>query len=178
MLPLKISRKLKKTLWGVAYVGVASRCWGPQSCSHKELNYSAVHEFGSRARCSDKIASQEDTLILSFGKPGVVLEFLTSWRWLMRVVLSCNVYSHLLCYSRKWIKVQSKGWSACECVCSIISNSLWHMDYSLPGSSVHGLSQARILKWVTISFSRGSSWPRDWTQFSYISCSDRQILCC
>ena len=35
------------------------------------------------------------------------------------------------------------------------------MDYSLPGSSVHGVSQARILEWVAISFSRGSSGPRD-----------------
>ena len=31
------------------------------------------------------------------------------------------------------------------------------MDYSLPGSSVHGISQARILEWVAISFSKGSS---------------------
>ena len=37
-----------------------------------------------------------------------------------------------------------------------------------PRSSVHGISQARILKWAAISFSRGSSWPRDRTQVSYI----------
>ena len=35
------------------------------------------------------------------------------------------------------------------------------MDYSLPGSSVHGILQARILEWIAIPFSRGSSWPRD-----------------
>ena len=35
------------------------------------------------------------------------------------------------------------------------------MDYSLPGPSVHGISQARILDWIAISFSRGSSQPRD-----------------
>ena len=35
-----------------------------------------------------------------------------------------------------------------------------------PGSSVQGISQARILEWVAISFSRGSSWPRDWTSVS------------
>ena len=40
------------------------------------------------------------------------------------------------------------------------------MDSSLPGSSVHGIFQARVLEWVTMSFSRGSSWPRDWTQVS------------
>ena len=40
------------------------------------------------------------------------------------------------------------------------------MDCSLSGSSVHGIFQARILEWVAISFSRGSSRPRDWTQVS------------
>ena len=43
------------------------------------------------------------------------------------------------------------------------------VDCSLPGSSVHGIFQARVLEWVASSFSRGSSWPRDWTQVSHIS---------
>ena len=42
------------------------------------------------------------------------------------------------------------------------------MGCSWPGSSVHGISQARILKWVAIPF-RGSSWPRDQTQVSDIA---------
>ena len=42
------------------------------------------------------------------------------------------------------------------------------MDCSLPGSSVQGISQARILEWVAISSSRGSSRPRDQTQVSCI----------
>ena len=42
------------------------------------------------------------------------------------------------------------------------------MDCSLPGSSVHGILQARILEWVAIPFSRGSSQPRDQTQVSCI----------
>ena len=41
-------------------------------------------------------------------------------------------------------------------------------DCSLPGSSIHGIFQARVLKWVSISFSRGSSQPRDRTQISHI----------
>ena len=45
------------------------------------------------------------------------------------------------------------------------------IDWSPPGSSVHGMLQASILEWVAISFSRGSSQPRDWTQVSYVSCS-------
>ena len=44
---------------------------------------------------------------------------------------------------------------------SVVSDPLWHpMDCSLPGSSVHGILQARILEWVAISFSKGFSWPR------------------
>ena len=43
------------------------------------------------------------------------------------------------------------------------------VDYSLPGSSVHGILQARILEWVAIPFSRGSSQPRDRTQVSRIA---------
>ena len=42
------------------------------------------------------------------------------------------------------------------------------MDCSLPGSSLHGILQARVLEWVTISFSRGSSRPRDRTRVSHI----------
>ena len=43
------------------------------------------------------------------------------------------------------------------------------MDYSPPGFSVHGISQARTLEWVAIPFSRGSSWPRDQTWVSCIT---------
>ena len=50
------------------------------------------------------------------------------------------------------------------------------MDCSLPGSSVHGIFQARILEWVATSYSKGSSWPRDRTCVSCISHLGRQIL--
>ena len=50
---------------------------------------------------------------------------------------------------------------SCPALCS-------PMGCSTPGSSVHGILQARILERVTIPFSRGSSWPRDWAQ---VSCS-------
>ena len=43
------------------------------------------------------------------------------------------------------------------------------IDCSSPGSSVHGILQARILEWVAMPFSRGSSQPRDQTRISYIS---------
>ena len=43
------------------------------------------------------------------------------------------------------------------------------MDYSPPGSSVHGILQSRILEWVATPSCRGSSWPRDWTRISCVS---------
>ena len=62
------------------------------------------------------------------------------------------------------------------CMCAQL---LWHakscpalcnsIDCSPPGSFAHGISQARILEWVAISFSRGSSWPRNRTQVSCIA---------
>ena len=57
--------------------------------------------------------------------------------------------------------------------CSVVSNSLHTMDYSLLGSSVHGILQARILEWIASSFSRRVSQLRNWT---LISCIGRQIL--
>ena len=50
------------------------------------------------------------------------------------------------------------------------------MDYSLSGSSVHGILKARILEWVAISSSRGSSWPRDGTHVFCTCCTGRWIL--
>ena len=43
------------------------------------------------------------------------------------------------------------------------------MDCTLPGSSIHGILQARVLEWLAISFSRGSSWPRDRTQVPHVA---------
>ena len=50
------------------------------------------------------------------------------------------------------------------------------MDWSPPGSSVLEILQARILKPVAMPSSRGSSWPRDRTHISYVSCTGRWVL--
>ena len=65
-----------------------------------------------------------------------------------------------ICLGKK--KVQVLVTQSCLTLCNSI-------DYSPPGSSVHGVLQARILEWVAISFSRGSSQPRDRTWVSYIA---------
>ena len=48
-------------------------------------------------------------------------------------------------------------------VYSVMSDSATPWTNSLPGSSVHGIFQARILQWVAMSYYTGASWPRDWT---------------
>ena len=68
-----------------------------------------------------------------------------------------------------------ESWDLVEAVVVVAKSCLTlcePMDYSPPGSSVHGISQARILEWVAIS-SKGSSQPRDRT---HVSCIDRWIL--
>ena len=61
------------------------------------------------------------------------------------------------------------------CVCAQLCLTLCdRMDCSPPGSSVHGIPQARILEWVVISSSRASSQPKGQTR---ISCIGKQILC-
>ena len=97
-------------------------------------------------------------------------------------------WTQVSCISRQTLYTESPGkptifyncrpntqsYSLCGCLvaksCVTLCNP---MDCSLPGSSVHGISETRILEWVSISFSRGSSWPRDWT---HISCIGRWIL--
>ena len=62
-------------------------------------------------------------------------------------------------------KCQEVKWSQVTQLCPTLCDP---MDCSLPGSSTHGIFQARILEWVAISFSRGTSWPRDRSQVSCI----------
>ena len=70
------------------------------------------------------------------------------------------------------------GMHACVCAKSLQSSPTLcdSVDYSLPGSSVHRILQARILEWVAMLSSRGSSWPRDWICVSYISCTEAGSL--
>ena len=73
------------------------------------------------------------------------------------------------------MKVKSESAQSCLTLC-------YPMDCSPPGSSVHGIFLARILEWVAIYFSRGSSQPRDQTQVSCIAgryfnlCATREAL--
>ena len=69
-----------------------------------------------------------------------------------------NIWAHAV----EWVSSACVPAQLCPTLC-------YPMDCSLPGSSVHGISQARILEWVAISFSRVTSWPRDWTHVTCIA---------
>ena len=62
---------------------------------------------------------------------------------------------------------QSALLRACVQQCPTLCN---HIDYSSPGSSVHGIAQAKILEWVAMFTSRVSSWSKDQTHNSCVSC--------
>ena len=64
--------------------------------------------------------------------------------------------------------VRAKSPPSCVTLCDL-------MDCSPLGSSVHGIHQARILEWVAMYSSRGSSRPRDHTWVSYLSCTGRRV---
>ena len=83
------------------------------------------------------------------------------WIWMKFIK---HVY--LLTGSNVYLLIKWKSESELPQSCLTLCNP---MDCSLRGSSVHGNFQARVLEWVAISFSRGSSWPRDWTQVSRIA---------
>ena len=61
----------------------------------------------------------------------------------------------------------------CRSVAKLCPPLLWPQDCSPPGSSVHGVLRVRTLEWDAVSFSRGSSRPRDW---AHVSCTGRRIL--
>ena len=75
---------------------------------------------------------------------------------------------------RMWSRTHQWETEAWIMVCEVLVAQLCPtlcdpMDCSPPGSSIHGILQARILEWVAIPFSRGSSQPKDLTQVSCIS---------
>ena len=86
---------------------------------------------------------------------------------------SGNLVSAWSCHSPAWVwalVLQKSSKIVVACVCVQLCLTLWDpMECSPPGSSVHGISQARILEWVAVSFSRGSSWMRSRTHVSFIA---------
>ena len=91
----------------------------------------------------------------SFKVPSLLLQMGTkfSFHWILFSISIVYMRAHMCVLSRFWLFVTLRD----------------SLNFSLPGSFVHGIFQARILEWVTSSYSGGSSPPRDQTWISCIS---------
>ena len=97
-------------------------------------------------------------------KPTVLSDTLHCVRVLHHIWMTCH---HFLRKSPDLpTRVHAKSLQLCLNLCN-------PLDYSPPVSSVHGILLARILEWVALPSSRGSSQPRDWTHDSYVSYTGR-----
>ena len=130
------------------------------------------------------------------GRPGVV-RFMGSQRvghdWMseLNLIETLIGWLNLLKFNGIKVKIEisdcgqgEKNWQSMVRQNSRVSDklfesclTLWEpMDCSLPGSSVHGIFQARILDWVFTPSSKGSCQPSDRTHVSYVSCIARWVL--
>ena len=91
----------------------------------------------------------------------VVISLLLERKWDWLLGASCSLFFSLCC-SFLVTKLRPTLW--------------WPHGCKLPGSSVHGISQARMLEWVAIFFSRGSSQPRDQTRVPCVGRQDSLLL--
>ena len=112
-------------------------------------------------------------VILDFSFPHTLIRSISKFSSISRIrqwLASCH-HSGQIPIVAHLVNMLPPYWPSCLCLsCSVMSNSLWpHGLHSLPGSSVHGILQAELLECVAISFSRGSSPPRDWTWLSRIA---------
>ena len=100
----------------------------------------------------------------------------TCTRWFRRCVQNTIAFSKWM-FASSCLSFPDSSWAWDHCCCYLVAKlcpTLCNpMDHSPLGSSVQGISQARILEWVAISSSRGSSQPMGWT---HNSCIGRQIL--
>ena len=154
--------------------------------------------FYPHVYCTERFYNQIRFLIclssMEFGvhipemKSILSLTFQHIYRWHAILVEFCWIFCLRLPETRwwmwVWVCVLSHVW-LCVCLCVHACMHAYAqscltlggpMYCSLPGSSVHGIVQARILEWVAISYSRGSSRLRNWTRVSCISCMGRLIL--
>ena len=137
-----------------------SLCYGPFVTSVHDY---WKNQYSDNMKCRGRSALR-DPICYSFLLCAVSQGFSIPYQFLEnRNEQSCMQFLGLRSWERApaWIPfsdLESESEVAQSCL------TLWDpMDHSLPGSSVHGIFQARVLEWVGISFSRVSSWPRDQT---------------
>ena len=133
-----------------------------------------MFQIGNCAKSGVEGPSERSTSFIRFSLKWLI----PAWMWHNMLLQKPNIKKATWKYFVENFRVDFKEFSTwlsikpmCLCAqlfqsCPTICNP---MDYSLPGSSVHGIFQARILEWVAITSSRGSSQPRYWIQVSCIA---------
>ena len=116
---------------------------------------------------------QENTFRLNLTEPKLLLMCLKETlgnclTWLCEAI-PCSFFPENSRFRNIRICVHAKPLPSCLTLCD-------PMDCSPPGSPVHRILQARMLEWVDIPSSRGSSQRRDQTSVSYVSCIGRSVL--
>ena len=154
------------------------------NCNVDIVPYSVLHLTFYHSRFSVSLLQIRALQPGAHVAPSIVASLEEAWRELGEVYSGTRLDLPTACSG--WVLdgnsfyYEAKGWGkrileiVCMHVCSAVSSSD-PMDLSPLGSSVHEISQARILEWVAISFARGSSPPRG-ICFSCVSCISRWIL--
>ena len=142
---------------------------GPFISTSKYLIHCLYFIFTHKKLSNIKSTKIYFTFLLYWNIHSISLSFLTNFKcttwWAVSVFTSLWNYCVRVC--------------VCACMRAQLLSGVWlcnSMDCSLPGSSVYGISQARILERVAISYSGESFWCGDWILISYISCISKEIL--
>ena len=164
----------KQSAWtGASWQGSltdASWCLNPLSaCQRQKFGWLSV-TFQLPPESKAQWQSRTSMYVMAFCFPLRILILFSFILWFsFPPSQPCSSAIQLLCYecpkfllAISFIPKKSEVAQSCPTLC-------YPVDCSLPGSSIHGILQARILEWVAISFSRGSSQPRDQTQVSCIA---------
>ena len=162
--PRVCSNSCPLSLWCHTTISSANVEW-----SLKQLCSNVVAGCVCSLEIKHSLAMSSLTILCSCGVLGTDFSF-------VKHTLPFICYSK--CRGKKSLRPLIRVFS-CVCMCSVTESCLTlfdPMDCSLPGSSVHGMLQARILALVAISSSRGSSQPRDQNYFFCASCTGRWIL--
>ena len=149
-----------------------------ETVSRKESNYWWVQFFLGWWLCSKTVAviAQSQKKHTHFTKLHLLICFN---QWIVCCVnyISIKLFGKNRYTEKVWLLSPATQLSFLETASLPVSHSrdsLYMLSlsrdqlFATPGSSVHGIYQARILEWIAISYPRGSSQPRDWTQVSYI----------
>ena len=145
------------------------------------LTCSSVRSFQSLISCDLyspwKLAPRSFLPLMPLPTPASSLPPTLPGATLPRALLTgLNVSEESLCRTLETHR-DSYKWPSLMCMLSHFSPTLCDPTRcSPPGSSVHGILQARILEWIAMPSSRGSSPPRDWIHIAYISCISRWVL--